>query len=392
MPAASLTCPHCEKSVEIQVTAVTRSRPCPECGSIIMLQVAGRQSRIKHKALLVSSMPPTDTMGKPDFDNLPNQLPGDAFERMCSDPEITRAKRHFMMAAGSVLGLVLLATIVHLTGFWRIQPTIGDRVATAAPTQAVGVAAQETIKPQSSSEKANPNVVKKLSFRLSSDSTNAASIYAESQRVLESFLAAETLPQKLLHVNNPSVVEQQMKAFYQKHAIGALVYDRIEASGLPREGYVEFRILMKNSSSKLAAMVSTPNGPKLDWPSFALIGEIEWTQMREQRPQVPVLMRVLARTSTHFDGHFKQSDGLRCVQLLPASDPSASPVFGYVPKGSDLDKNLDYWLKRNGGEMSPLTVKICYSPESSTPDQAWITDLVVAGWFTLDAGSATGSE
>lgn len=357
-----------------------------------MLQVAGRQSRIKHKALLVSAMPPTDTMGKPEFDTLPNQLPGDAFERMCSDPEITRAKRHFMMAVGSVLGLIVIATIIHLSGFWRIQPTIGDRVATAAPTQAVGVAAQETKKAPSTTEAANPNAVKKLSFRLSSASTDAAAIHAEAQQVLESFLAAETLSEKLSHINNAGAVEEQVKAFYQKHTIGAVLYDRIEASGLPREGYVEFRILMKNSSSKLAAMVSTPSGPKLDWPSFALTGDIEWAQMREQRPQVPVLMRVLARTSTHFDGHFKQADGLRCVQLLPASDPSASPVFGYVPKGSDLDKNLDYWLKSSGGEMSPLTVKICYSPESSSPDQAWITDLVVAGWFTLGAENAAGSE
>jgi hypothetical protein len=359
-----------------------------------MLQVAGRQSRIKHKALLVSSMPPTDTMGKPEFDILPNQLPGDAFERMCSDPEITRAKQHFIMAVGSVLGLVLLATIIHLSGFWRIQPTIGDRVATAAPTQAVGVAPQETSKAQSSTAGVNPNAVKKLNFRLSNSTTDtdAASIFAESQKVLVSFLAAETIPEKLSHVNNPSAVESQMKAFYQKNALGAVVYERIEAGGLPREGYLEFRIVMKNSSSKFAAMVSTPSGPKLDWPSFALTGEIEWAQMREQRPQLPVLMRVLAKTSTHFEGHFKQTDGLRCVQLLPASDPAAPPVYGYVPKGSDLDKNLDYWLKSSGVEMSPLTVRICYSPESSTPDQAWITDLVVAGWFTLGVENAAGSE
>lgn len=357
-----------------------------------MLQVAGRQSRIKHKALLVSAMPPTDTMGKPEFDTLPNQLPGDAFERMCSDPEIMRAKRHFMMAVGSVLGLVLIATIIHLSGFWRIQPTIGDRVATAAPTQAVGVAAQETINSPATTAEANSRTVKKLSFRLSNPDSDTSSTYAASQQVLESFLAAETLPEKLSHVNDPSAVEAQMKAFYQKNALGAVVYERIETGGFPREGYVEFRIVMKNSSSKFAAVVSTPSGPKLDWPSFALTGEIEWKEMREQRPQVPVLMRVLAKTSTYFEGHFKQSDGLRCVQLLPASDPSAPPVFGYVPKGSDLDKNLDYWLKRSGSEMSPLTVKICYSPESNTPDQAWITDLVVAGWFTLGAENAAGSE
>lgn len=392
MPSASLTCPHCEKSVEIQVTAVTRSRPCPECGRTIMLQVAGRQSRIKHKALLMSAMPPTDTLGKPEFDTQPNQLPGDAFERMCSDPEITRARRHFFGAVGAVLGLVLLATIVHLSGFWRIQPQVGDRVATAPKTPQVGVAAKKETLSESVSVMEKTNSVKKLSFRLSGAAAESDVAAKEAQQILEKFLAAGTVAEKLACVANPGALEERMKVYYQQHPPTAMVYERIESSGLPHEDYVEFRIHLKGASAKFAAMVVTPDGPKLDWPSFALVGDLEWGQMREKRPQIPVLMRVLARPATFFSGHFKQSDGLRCVQLVPASDPSAAPVFGYVPQGSDLDKTLNYWLKSSGGELSALTLKICYSPESRTADQAWITDLVTAGWVTLGEGVGLGSE
>lgn len=357
-----------------------------------MLQVAGRQSRIKHKALLMAATPPTDVLSKPEFENLPNQLPGDAFERMCSDPELMRAKRQFLGAVAAVLGLVVIATVVQLSGFWRIEHKPGDRVATAPPTPEVGVASAA----QSSAAKASAvepsNTIKKLSFRLSGSASDPSTSTLEAQQVLMSFLAAKTLPEKLALVANPGSVRERMQAYYQKTPLGEFAYERIESGGLPRTGYAEFRIILKDGRSKFAAIVSTPEGPKLDWPSFALVGDLEWAQMLDQRPQTPVLMRVLARSSMHYEGHFKQSDGLRCVQLLPASDPAASPVFGYVPKGSELDKNLDYWLKSSGGEMSPLTLKICYSPESTTPDQAWITDLVTAGWVTLGVETPEGSE
>lgn len=357
-----------------------------------MLQVAGRQSRIKHKALLMAATPPTDVLSKPEFDSLPNQLPGDAFERMCSDPELMRAKRQFLGAVGAVVGLVVIATAVQLSGFWRIEHKPGDRVATAPPTAEVGVAVapQSLAANQPSAE--SSNTVKKLSFRLSSSATDESTSTLEAQKVLVNFLAAKTLPEKLALVANPGSVQELMQAYYQKAPVAELAYERIESGGLPRTGYAEFRIILKDGRTKFAAVILTPEGPKLDWSSFALVGDLEWAQLLDQRPQTPVLMRVLARSAMHFEGHFKQSDGLRCVQLLPASDPTASPVFGYVPKGSELDKNLDYWLKSSGGEMLPLTLKICYSPESTTPDQAWITDLVTAGWVTLGVETPEGSE
>lgn len=58
MPAVSLVCPHCEKPVEVQVTGVTRSRPCPECGEMLMLQVAEKNKKAKRRALLMGGAVP----------------------------------------------------------------------------------------------------------------------------------------------------------------------------------------------------------------------------------------------------------------------------------------------------------------------------------------------
>lgn len=71
MAVASLVCPHCEKSVEVQVSGVTRSRSCPACGEVLMLQVAEKSRKTKRRALLmgagVPEIPTTSTI------NLPNR-------------------------------------------------------------------------------------------------------------------------------------------------------------------------------------------------------------------------------------------------------------------------------------------------------------------------------
>jgi len=142
MPVAALVCPHCETPVELQVTAVTRSRHCPHCGKHIMLQFAQKQGRVKRKALLVNAK------GGLDFDSFKNEtaveepmpLMGDAFERMKADPELIAIKKRFAWSAGVVATLMLVATIFHLNrDRWfpgvikpELQPVVHDEGAGSA--------------------------------------------------------------------------------------------------------------------------------------------------------------------------------------------------------------------------------------------------------------------
>ncbi len=382
MPAAPITCPHCEKPVEIQVTAVTRSRHCPACGMTIMLQVAGRETRIKHKALLMGATPPTDTLAKPDLSCEPQQLPGDAFERMCADPEILRAKKRFFVAAGSVVGLSILAAIFQMIGTWgRVTPD-GESNQASAPSMLSGAKTSEVTKSATPKPAAAVESIKKLSFRTAKQADQGASTGSEPQSALEKFLAAPSVEEKLAYVANPKSVELQMRDFYENHPASAISFQTIELGAKNKANFTEFKVVLIDGTQKFAAVVPTLDGPRVDWPSFVALGDLEWEEMRAARPKKPVLMRVLAVTASHFKGQYSDEKNLRCVKLVPASNPSATPVFGYVPKGADLDKDLDYWLRSAGGALAPLTVKLCFSPVNDDVDQAWITELVVPGWVT----------
>ena len=354
-----------------------------------MLQVAGRETRIKHKALLMGPTPPTDTLSKPDFNSEPQQLPGDAFERMCTDPEIIRFRRLLYMGVGSVAGVIVLATTLQMGGVWSDPET--DQ-----PLQPSTVSAQHTEKPEPAIAPAvtlntvapKPHVpeesIKKLSFRAARRRDQTGDSISEPQLALEKFLAAPTVDQKLALVVNPKAVEEQMRDYYARHPLGAVAYQQIETGMRSSASFIEFRVVLNDGTKKFAAVVPTSEGPRVDWASFVSLGDLEWEQMRQARPQKPVLMRILAAPASHFAGHFSNAASLRCVQLVPASNPSAAPVFGYVPKATDLDKDLDYWLRSAGGEMAPMTVKLSYSPETESSDQAWITELV-PGWVTVAA-------
>ena len=387
MPVAALTCPHCETPVEIQVTAVTRSRPCPVCGKSIMLQVAGRESKSKRKALLVGPTSPTDLMEKPEISFEPQQLPGDAFERMCADPEIQAMRRLFFGSVGTVAALVAIASVLQWMGVWtkvsKDAPAVVDRQEEARLIQEAvppKLTVDVPVKGIKAVTAAAP--VKKLSFRSTQKNDESMALTSEPRLVLERFLAAGSVEDRMKLVANASALKESLYDYYGKHPAGAIPYDQIEYGLKSQESFTEFRVVLKDGTKRFAAVVATPEGPMVDWPSFVALGDLDWEQMRQSRPKTPILMRVLAAPAVHFSGHFSDADALRCVQMVPAGNPSAAPVYGYLPRGSDLDRQIDYHLRSAGGELAALTVKVCYSHESTGNDQVWITDLVVSGWVT----------
>ena len=195
MPALSLVCPHCERPVEVQVTSVTRSRPCPECGEMLMLQVAEKTKKAKRRALLmgsavpqppaettlqipsrtplppdpkldtasaripsVASAPATSAAGGnapeaiteksdsltsyqarlPNFvpSHEPHALPGAAFERMRMDPEIQAFRKRLIIGAGVVLGCILVAVVIRPLSSWYMPQV---KQTATKPPQAVSM-------------------------------------------------------------------------------------------------------------------------------------------------------------------------------------------------------------------------------------------------------------
>lgn len=362
-----------------------------------MLQVAARSSGYKHKALLMSPKPPTDSMKKPDFRDSSSLYPGDAYQRMCLDPELIRTKTQLIIGSAIVVLLIVAAAVIQWPDVW---PKATSKVV-MTPTEPIEVP-QVPSKNSSGSQAILPTTSKtvqimvppkRLAFQPAKTApTEQVDVSDTSQNVLESFLAATSVDEKLSFSVQTPRIEAAMRKYYNDHPVGAIPYLRIEkVSGSPAD-YAEFRVVLRDGTKKFAAVISTSAGFRVDWASFVALGDLEWERMRMTRPTTPVLMRVVGSLASRFTGPFSDDARLLCLRLLPASDSAAAPVYGYVPKDSDIALQLQGWLAREASEGTPLTLRLCYPSQTNGYDQVWITELVVPGWVHVASGRSAEGE
>ncbi len=367
-----------------------------------MLQVAGRMSTVKHKALLMAPTSPTDGPAfKPVVSDEATNFPGDAFERMCMDPELIRTRRQFMIGAIGVAVIVVGAAVMHLTSAVEKPPAadLGQASASAIvdpapaqtpPSRPVSSAVPPPVGTQYA---AKPDAPMRINFRSATDASLklAESPGDESQSALESFLKASTVDERLALAHDSVKVEAAMRAYYRNHEVGPLSYSHVEPHPQKVPGnFAEYRVVLKDGTRRFAAVMATPEGPRVDWASFVALGDLEWEQMRQTRPTKPVLMRVLASVGDRFSGSFSDSKTLSCVRFASAADPASAPVYGYVPNTSDLGRQIAMWLASGGSESIPLTVKLSYPSSATSNDQVWIAEVVVPGWVTVASARVSG--
>lgn len=375
MPVVSLVCPHCESPVEIQISAVTRSRHCPHCGKTLMLQVAEKGTGALRKALLVAPKPAADSRTELEADDV-STFSGNVFDRMCGDPSVQRLRRRLIIGGSLVLGSIALLTTLQLTGALRAL-TKYERKAQPAITATPSPEAATT----------RPEIVPIVTPRMPDQVVPiggaqfmALANLGEPREVLQKFLDAATVEDRLPFIAERDKLEPALRAYYQIHADGPIQFDRIEAHPRSGQGNYRFQVQLNGGASRTAELLETVSGYRVDWPSFVALGDLEWQEMMSKRPAEPVLMRILAAPDSRFSAAFSDARQLKCTKLLAGADPTAPPVYGYVTRNTAIAREIDYWLKQADHLPVALTLRLKYAPDATAGDQAWITEVVAPSW------------
>lgn len=403
MPATTLVCPHCEKSVEIQVSSVTRSRPCPECGEMVMLQMAEKSTKTKRRALLMNQAePPTTTsLTRLEPSQEPQPLPGDAFDRMRMDPEVRQFRRRLVLGAG-VVGLIVIV-ILSLSLYHAVQEKAMQKKL-FGPGQAQGGSAAAQQGSGGSAPAVTPMIppedvplpvnsgnlvfrppggteLKTATAMPDRDTTteNLARL-AAAEEVLGKFLQAENWKQRVLLVRNKLRAAPLMSIYYTKNADGPTVFDSIVEAAELSPQFSEHVVVFEGGGRRLATVEHTAEGPRVDWESFVGAGDMAWSDFLETKPATPTLFRVLVSPAGHFENQFGDPSALKCYSLRNISEPGAKVVYGYVDKQSSLAKELDYWLQQNSDATVPITLRLKFPLDAPVDFQVWIAQVVQAGW------------
>ena len=437
MPAVSLVCPHCEKPVEVQVTGVTRSRPCPECGEILMLQVAEKNKKAKRRALLMGgSVPETpaestlqiptrkaaaakieSTEAPPPAEEQPAKaseapaeaeeqrpptgsharslsfvpshepqvLPGDAFERMRMDPEIKEFRKRLILGSGIVLGSIALVFLI------RALTSGEDAEVNKTTTQEI-----ETSPSLIQEEEPPPTPVPdgslvfkatgKQDFAQATTSSSGATSsqltmdMALSVEALRKFLAAPNWKERLAWSRPVDGLEERMAAFYTKNADGPVAHENIVESKEASGDFFEHTVVLEGGGRRPALVEKTAKGPRVDWAAFNGVGDMGWSQLMDEKPSLPVTMRVMVSDGFFYENQFGSPKLLKCLELRCVSEPGAPMIHGYMERDSTAAQQIEFWLKQSSGAALPLTLRIKYPLNAPSPKQVWVTEIVRQGW------------
>lgn len=396
MPATKLVCPHCEKTVEIQVSTVTRSRPCPECGEMVMLQMAEKSTKTKRRALLMSQAEPAEPAEPepPKPSHEPQPLPGDAFDRMRMDPEIKAFQKKLILGASIVGGLVLVLVAVSWFQSYREEKATRELFGSEnANAEAAAPAAAPTPSPASmiTPEDLPPPVTSgNLVFRPAGGEVKTASQtptipteklarFAAGEDMVRQFLAAPNWRQRALTVRDQLRVAPLMSIYYSKNSDEPVSFDSlVEPTELPT-GFSEHIVVFEGGGRRIATVEHTPSGARVDWESFVGAGEMAWSDFLAAKTTDPTLFRVLVSPAGHYENSFGDPEAIKCYSLRSITEPGAKVVYGYMDKQNPQVKELDFWLERSN-EAVPMILRLRFPPEAPVDFQVWIQQFVQAGW------------
>ncbi|MDI1314461.1 hypothetical protein [Prosthecobacter sp.] len=401
MPATTLVCPHCEKTVEIQVSSVTRSRPCPECGQMVMLQMAEKTTKTKRRALLMTQNEPVSTPSPTPavvVSHEPQALPGDAFDRMRMDPEIQRFRRRLLIGAIAVGVIVVLMVILSLlpSPAQKEKPLASESdKAGDSSTQSGGEMVHPPETSLTQAEEPRPQVNSgNLVFRPpGSGDLKTASVMpiitggdlaklAAAEEVLGKFLETPSWKQRILLVRDRLRVAPLMSIYYSKNADGPLAFDSIVEAKETSPKFTQHVVVFEGGGRRVATVEHSVAGPRVDWESFVGAGEMGWSDFLELKQASPTLFRVLVSPAGHFENQFGDPSKLQCYSLRNISEPGAKVVYGYAEKGGPIAKSLDYQLQLSEDATVPMTLRLKFPPDAPVDFQVWISQMVQAGWVT----------
>lgn len=421
MPLTRLICPHCEQPVEFNVTSVTRSRECPLCGNTILLQLTGQQKSKRRKALLTPSVEaegvpepvaaapgpasaaaadPTEP--PPGLAVAPRPIQGDLRDRMLADPEVRQRVKVIKISA-VILGVVLLVVVLGSVFHWwgalgdaasrmnqRRTSTDDSALATVppvSPTQKPALrepsldplpeAPLTPAKVDPTPAPAAPTIP--APFKVDKPSTEPDAILT----TVKTFLEAPNADQRLKYVLSQKLVEPKFREYYKHHSDGPIPYETVESLGAGSGvgNALEFAVVMPDGERRrLVVRQSVKQGYLVDWPSFVIYSEMEWTDFVRERPQKPVLFRIMAQLTDVYEGEFADPSKFVCLKIVNPQDMRMPPLYAYAWRNTSLGHSIEFVMGKAAGGAVPLMLKLKFPEGGGLPNQVLIDEFVGEGW------------
>jgi len=387
MPVTRLICPHCETNVELTVTSVTRSRECPHCGKMIILQFTTKETRIKRKALLMPAQTEDDSVpaaAETPTSAEPQRVLGpDVHRRMLHDPEVQTNARRLGWGVAVVGLLITLMVVGNYLRWWA--PARGGK---PAISKNEGPASREESK-QGSESKGLPTLEEAKGGDAKAGATEPSTSVVpgtEQEKALKaviSFFTAKNVDERLNFVLGREALEPKIRAYYAKNPDGPIAYARVKDAQADAEGAqtFAFNAVLEDGKGRRVVVGMKPGGEyAVDWSSFVLYGDLEWAEFMEKKPHTPTLMRVLVKADDYYNHNFSDARSLGCLRLSNPKGEDSPAIFAYYSRTTTLGREMEFVMRRSFGESVPMTLTLNFPEDPQSNNQVWVDERLAEGW------------
>ncbi len=204
-----------------------------------------------------------------------------------------------------------------------------------------------------------------------------AALAAEAGSLARKFLEATRVEELLPLVRNPEIVESRIRKFYPEGKIPAAGLSQFSGGGNGeiRGAIISYSVRTRDQDERAMAFVDGPQGLKVDWESWVGWSEISWKEFLATKPTASRVFRVSLTPVDYYNFEFKED--LKWQSYRLESPDHEISVYGYVEKGSALDKQI-----RPASDVKAvlLMLSLKFSEGGLSSNQVLIERLVADGW------------
>jgi hypothetical protein len=198
-----------------------------------------------------------------------------------------------------------------------------------------------------------------------------------AEPMARSFLDAKTVDEMLPLVRDAERAGPRMKRFYRDGTLDAPGMSAFNIdSEVIHEGIISsVRLRTRDFDERRMSFVETPDGPRIDWESWAGWSGLAWDEFLETKPRDPVLFRVVLSDVDYYNTVFRDEAKWRSYRL--ESPDGSHSLYGYAERDSVLDARL-----RPGPDVKrrDFILMLRFPADGETRDQVVIDRVVAEGW------------
>ena len=219
----------------------------------------------------------------------------------------------------------------------------------------------------------------------------------DTKEVLQGFIEADTIAERLKWVRDSERVHPLMIAHYERQDNGdylpAIEQVTWSVSGMVDDRkFTKLSVRFKDDELRAAVFEIGENGPKLDWESFVFFADPPISEFVSTQPSEPAVYRVTCSKGDYYNPPYDDEAKYLCFDVVAPN--GIAQCFAYTTIDSEVVMELGELLKRErdrrirtgttGEKLSvKVTLKLHFDKDESgiSDSQAWIDEVVSDSWL-----------